>query len=214
MPLFDTHSHIYLSKEKTESDIIVDIENDVNLKYIASIGTTLETSKHNIELSKKYPFIIPTIWIHPCHVEDYYEKREETFLLLESLLQESKVYAIGECGLDYYRLPPRLSDTRLEINKLKEIQKIFFIKQIHLAKKYSLPIIIHNRESREDILKILIETNCKNFVFHCYSEDYDFAKRLFNFAPNAMISFSGIVTFNNAKVVQETAKKIPLKICL
>ena len=93
----------------------------------------------------------------------------------------------------------------------KKLQKIFFVAQINLAKKYDLPVIIHNRETSEDILEILKETNYKNFIFHCYSENLDYAKKLLEFAPKCKISFSGIVTFKNAKEIQETVKNIPLE---
>lgn len=83
--------------------------------------------------------------------------------------------------------------------------------QISLAKKYQLPIIIHNREAREDVLHILKETECTDFVFHCYSEDIVFARKVLDFAPESFMSFSGILTFNNAKNIQETAANIPIK---
>jgi TatD DNase family protein len=72
----------------------------------------------------------------------------------------------------------------------KDLQKIFFKAQIELAKKYNLPLIIHNRESKEDIFEILKETNFKNFIFHCYSEDLEYAKKLIKFSPECKISFS------------------------
>jgi TatD DNase family protein len=80
-----------------------------------------------------------------------------------------------------------------------------------LAKKYNLPIIIHNRNSGDDILKILEKTQCKNFIIHCFSEDLVFANRCFSISPEAKMSFSGIVTFKNAKSIAETAASIPLK---
>jgi TatD DNase family protein len=83
--------------------------------------------------------------------------------------------------------------------------------QIQIAKKYNLPLIIHNRESKEDILTILKEEDFKNFVFHCYTEDIKYAQKLLDFSPNCKLSFSGIITFKNAILVQETAKYIPLK---
>jgi len=93
----------------------------------------------------------------------------------------------------------------------KKLQKLFFKAQIELAKKYNLPVIIHNRESKDDVLEILQETNFKNFIFHCYSENLEYAQKLLEFSPNCKISFSGIVTFKNALDIQKTAKNIPLK---
>lgn len=210
MPLFDTHTHIYLSQEKTEKEIIQSIKDNPELTYITSIAVDLETSSHNLELAKRYDFIIPTVWIHPCYVESFKDTMEETFSKLEKYLKTEKVFAVGECGLDYYRLPPRLEETTLEKEELIKLQKLFFREQIHLAKKYQLPLIIHNREAKEDTINILRQEDFKNFVFHCYSEDLEFAKDILHFAPWAMISFSGIVTFNSAKTLQEVAKNIPL----
>ncbi|MDR1987895.1 MAG: TatD family hydrolase [Candidatus Peribacteria bacterium] len=98
-----------------------------------------------------------------------------------------------------------------EVKHKKQKQKEFFIAQINLAKKLNLPLIIHNREAKEDVFEILKQQNFKNFIFHCYSENLDFANKLLEFSPNCKISFSGIVTFKNAYETQETAKKIPLK---
>lgn len=97
--------------------------------------------------------------------------------------------AIGECGLDYYRLPPRI-ESKLSTQKIQEIQALFFRKQIQLAKKYSFPLIIHNRDAKDDTLKILKEEDCKNFTMHSYSEDIEFAEKLLSFAPDCLISFS------------------------
>jgi TatD DNase family protein len=74
--------------------------------------------------------------------------------------------------------------------EIKKIQKDFFIAQIELAKKYNLPFIIHNRESKEDVFTILQETHAQNFIFHCYSEDIEYAQKLIAFAPECKISFS------------------------
>jgi TatD DNase family protein len=80
-----------------------------------------------------------------------------------------------------------------------------------LAKKYDLPVIIHNRESKDDVLEILKETDCTNFIFHCYSENLEYAEKLLKFSSECKISFSGILTFNSAQDVQDTAKNIPMK---
>ena len=211
MPLFDTHTHIYLSEKKSQEEIIKQIQDDPNIKYIATIGLDEEVNKNNIILSKNYPFIIPSIGIHPCYVEWYNKEKEQTLENLETLIKTEKIYALWECWLDYYRLPPRLTETSFSKEELVNLQKYFFKWQIELAKLYRVPLIIHNREAKEDILKILIQHDYKNFVFHCYSEDLSFAEEILSFAPDAFISFSGIVTFKNSKQVQETAAKIPLK---
>ncbi len=97
------------------------------------------------------------------------------------------------------------------LEQKKQLEKDWFIAQINLAKKLDLPIVIHNREAWEDIFEILKQTNFKNFIMHCYSENLEYAKKLIDFSPNCKISFSWILTFKNAKNLQEVAKNIELK---
>ncbi len=206
--LFDTHCHTYLAKEKNELEILEKIKENKNL-YITNIWVDLETSQHCIDIASKYNFTYATVWVHPCDVLKY-PNLEETINKLEILSKNKKVVAIWECGLDYYRVPPRL-ECNMEIKSIKSLQKEFFIAQINLAKKLDLPVVIHNREAWDDIIEILQKTDCKNFIMHCYSENLEYALKLLDFAPDCMISFSWILTFNSAKNVQETASKIPLK---
>lgn len=211
MNLFDSHCHPYLSKEKQESEILHTIDSTKNPLYITSVWVDIPSSLHNQKLAQQFPFVIASAGIHPCHSLHYSDTRESTLQELESIIKAWNILAIGECWLDYYRLPPHLEQTERTKNEIIEIQKEFFSKQIELAKKYNFPLIIHNRESKDDILGILKEHDVKNFVFHCYSEDLWFAREILSYAPKAMISFSWIVTFNSAQNVQETAKNIPLE---
>jgi len=210
--LFDTHAHPYLAKDYTEKEVLEAVKKDSLLSHILSVWTNLETSKHSVHLAKEFDFIFASIGIHPTDTLDLKEKKDKSIQILEELVKKSpeKIVAIWECWLDYYRLPPRIK-TSISKEEIIHIQKDFFRAQISLAKKYNLPIIIHNRESKEDIFEILKEENMKDFVMHCYAEDLDYAKKLLAFSPDAMISFSGILTFKNAQSVQETAKNIPLK---
>ncbi len=212
--LFDTHCHTYLSKQKSEEDILNEIKEKWNL-YIANIWVDLETSQHNIDLSKKYDFVYATVWLHPCDVRKYPDLND--FIeKLEVLAKNKKVVAIWECGLDYYRVVrwdnwEILDIWQKDIEYRKIIQKKSFIAQIELAKKLNFPLVIHNREAWTQVFEILKQTNFKNFVLHCYSENLEYAQKLLEFAPECMISFSWILTFNSAKNIQETAKNIPLK---
>lgn len=208
--LFDTHAHPYLSEKKDMFEVLENIKNNNKPNYITCIGTSLDTSEKSIELSKKYDFVYASVWIHPCHAIDYKVNLDEVIQKLEHLVSEKNVVAIGECWLDFFRLPPRLETSMLK-EEIIEIQKLCFRAQIKLAQRHKIPVVIHNRDAKEDVFKILQEENCTNFIMHCYSEDLEYAKMLIQFAPNCMISFSGIVTFNSAKSVQETAKNIPLK---
>lgn len=228
--LFDTHCHTYLCKQKSEEEILLNIQNQNNL-FITNVWVDLESSKHNIEVAWKYNFAYASVWVHPCDIWKY-PNLDETINMLEKLAKNNKVVAIWECWLDYYRLKKEFENNKqcnvskdlsecqnnvLNKNTVnseeqkKQLQKDFFIAQIQLAKKLKLPLIIHNREAKNDIIEILKEINFKNFILHCFSEDLEFALTCLDFAPNCMISFSWILTFNSAKNIQETVTKIPLK---
>ncbi|MDD2907430.1 MAG: TatD family hydrolase [Candidatus Gracilibacteria bacterium] len=215
--IIDTHCHPYLNKIKNKDDIINNFFSNGG-EYMIVIGTNLETTKESLDIAKINPKIFATMGIHPCDIGEL--EVENTILELENIYRENseKIVGLGECGLDYYWLYKNLENSNLSddekekiVERTKEKQKLFFIKQIELAKKLDLPIIIHNRNSKEDILEILEKTEFKNFIFHCYSEDLDYAKKLIELSPDCKISFSGIVTFSNAKEIQQTAKNIPLK---
>ncbi len=215
--IIDTHCHPYLNKIKNKDDLINNFFSQ-NWEAMIVIWTNLESNKQVLELTKKHSKIYATIGIHPCDIGNL--ELDKTIEILEKTYIENKdkIVAIWECGLDYYWMYKDLENSDLNDNEKKEIiekqkksQKDFFIRQIDLANKLKLPIIIHNRDSKDDIFKILVEKNFKNFVFHCYSEDLEYAEKLIDFSPNCKISFSGIVTFNNAKLVQETARNITIK---
>ena len=216
--LFDTHCHPHLNKEKNEKDVIENFFKN-EWKYMIVIWTNPETNSKVIETSNQYNNIFSSIWIHPCDIYDL--DLEKAITTIENHIlkdKNKKIIAIWECWLDYYWLErdEKINNYEKEyrekiISSKKKLQEIFFKAQINLAKEYNLPIIIHNRDSKDDVLRILKETNFKNFIFHCYSEDLEYAEKLIDFSPECKISFSGIVTFKNAKEIQETAKNIDIK---
>ncbi len=220
--IYDTHCHPHLNKIKDQEQVITDFLNN-DWEYLNIIWTNKKYINKALEIANKFKNIYVTIWIHPTDTYDI--DLQETIEFLENTIKnnKNKIVWIWECWLDYYWLnketkslswilSPSQEKEATKIKELrKKLQKVFFKAQILLAKKYDLPLIIHNRESKEDIFSILEESWYKNFIFHCFSEDYEFAQKLLKFSPECKISFSGIVTFKNAKEIQETAKKIPLK---
>ena len=142
---FDSHAH--LDDEKFDIDrekLIPEIYNSGITKFV-SCGYNLESSKKAVELSKKYDFIYVTVGISPNDLSTKYEQDVENIeeILKNELNKNSKIVAIGEIGLDYHY------DTD------KEIQYKAFVKQIELANKYNLPIVIHTREAVTDTIEIL-----------------------------------------------------------
>ena len=218
--LYDTHCHPNLAKNKNKTEIINNFFDENQEGFLNVIWTNPKTNLDVLELAKNNEKVFGSIWIHPCDIYDL--DLEKAILSLENniLKNREKIVAIWECWLDYYWLKAE-NDKNIAkyekkyqekiIKEKKELQKLFFKAQILLAKEYDLPVIIHNRESKEDIYNILVETNFKNFIFHCYSENLEYAEKLLELSPNCKISFSGIVTFKNAQDIQDTAKNIPLK---
>lgn len=204
----DTHCHPYLAREKNLTDILNNFERS-DWKYLVSIWTDIHTSLQSVALSINYDYIYSTVWIHPTDVLKSTHTVEQDIQILEKYIKNNpeNIVGIWETGLDYYWV----SEDPVELEKQKKLQEEYFIAHIELWKKYNLPIIIHNRNSWEDILRVLSENNCTNFIIHCFSENLDFANKCFEISPSAMMSFSGIVTFKNASDIAQTAANIPLK---
>ena len=221
----DTHCHPYLSKKRKQEDLYQNFINAWGHKMIC-IGTDPSDSKICIDLSKKYPKeIYATVWVHPCSIECDWESLVEfldilakktdlteiVWALEEYYLDYSEnIVGIGECWLDYHWLQSLSEKYNVDSELLKELQKYYFKSQIRLAKKLSLPFIIHNRNSWEDVWEILCEENYGNFILHSFTENYDYAKKCLEKFPESKISFSWILTFKNTQDIQEAAQKIPL----
>ena len=199
MKFFDSHAH--LDDEKFNEDreeIIEKIHNDEIDKFI-SAGYSLDGSKKAIELSNRYEFIYPTCGISP---NDIPQTEEELWIMLnkieELVKSNNKVVAIGEIGLDYYWNQDN-----------KDLQKKAFIKQIEMANKFDLPIVIHTREAVMDTLEILKQYKVNNKgIFHCCPLNRELVKE--GLKLDFYISFAGPVTFKNSKNASEIIEMVPL----
>ncbi|SFK57900.1 TatD DNase family protein [Halobacillus dabanensis] len=195
--LFDTHVH--LNADQFEGDLEETIERaqEAGVKYMTVVGFDEKTIPKAMEIAEKYENIYAAVGWHPV---DAIDMTEEDLEWIEELSEHPKVVAIGEMGLDYHwdKSP-------------KDIQKEVFRKQIRLAKKVKMPIIIHNREATDDIVEILKEEKAEEVggIMHCYSGPVETAKECIDM--NFMISLGGPVTFKNAKLPKEVAEAIDLK---
>ncbi|HHW57463.1 MAG TPA: TatD family hydrolase [Clostridia bacterium] len=193
--LVDSHAHLEDEKYDRDREKVIE-ECKKDLTFLINVGSNLLTSKQSIELAHNYDFIYASVGIHPHDAQREFDKVEE----IERLALQEKVVAIGEIGLDYYYDDPP-----------KEFQKEIFIKQIRLAKKLNLPIIIHDRDAHGDILDILKQEWTKDLrgVFHSYSGSVEMAFQVIEM--NFYISLGGPVTFKNAKKPKEVAKAVPIE---
>ncbi|MBM3700390.1 MAG: TatD family deoxyribonuclease [Actinobacteria bacterium] len=192
----DTHAHLDMLKNMTPETAVKNSLAE-NVKYIINPGSSLEGSIKSCQYSNKFEAVYSSVGVHP-HDAETFDKR--TLSELEKLVKgNKKVIAIGETGFDYYRnLSP------------KNDQENAFISQIELALKYNLPVIVHDREAHSDTLKILKScTGSLNAVIHCFSGSTDFALKCLEMG--FFISFTGVITFPNAKELVQTVKEVPIE---
>ncbi len=180
---------------------------DLWVKYATLIWSDFNSTEAALKLAKKYDNLFVVAWImHPIEAP-LIEDLQEEIIKVENQIEENreKIVGIWELWLDYFHLDPFKAD----IDKLT--QKRVFRANIELAKKYSLPLIIHIRDAWDDWYKILKESDFKwNIVIHCYTWDVEIAERFLGISDNIYIWFSWIVTFKNWLNIQEAAKIVPL----
>ena len=175
----DTHAHLYYDDLKNQLGDVVKRAEAVGVTKIICVGTDLPSSKTSISIAEKYNAVFATVGVHPHDAKD---TPDDYLRQLGDLASHSKVVAMGEMGLDYFRdFSPR------------NVQKEVFLSQLALAREMDLPAVIHNRDADEDILKILEEIRYERSVLHCFSSDTEMAGRAVSLG--CFLSFTGNVTF-------------------
>ena len=195
MDIFESHAHYDDNQFDEDREEVLEKIKKEGIKKIISAGYSKMGSIRSLELSEKYDFIYSTVGISPNDIEEnYLEDIKEIKELLEQ--NNKKIVAVGEIGLDYHY------DT--DKNKQQEA----FIKQIKIANKFNLPIVIHTREAVMDTIQILKENPVnRKGVFHCCPFNRELVKEALKLG--FYISFSGTVTFKNAKNAEEIVKMVP-----
>ena len=194
MEFFDTHSHYNDEAFDEDKDEIIKNTYDSNITKFTCIGYDLESSKKAIEIAEKYDYIYATVAISPIGVT---KKNVDELEEIKKLALNKKVVAIGEIGLDYHWGKDN-----------KDLQKEIFIKQINIANELDLPIAIHTRDAHLDTINILKNHVCNNTgIFHCCPLNVELIKSGLNLGY--YISFSGVITFKNAKP-ELAVKEVPM----
>lgn len=193
--LFDSHAHLNDIKFDEDRDEAIERAKQGGVGYILTVSSDFASSIENISLAQNYDIFYASIGIHPHEVADL---KSDIASTLSSLTSYPKVVAIGEIGLDYYY-----------DNSPREVQKIWFARQISLARSVKLPIIVHSRDAHEDTLTILKSERADEVggVMHCYSGSVEMAREMLNMG--FMISFAGPVTFKNANKLLDVVKYVP-----
>lgn len=196
MQLVDSHCHINFEELAQRLPEVLQNAADNDVAQMLCVSVNLEDFPQVLDLAKKYDHIFASVGVHPCY-EDVQEPTAEDLI---KLANDEKIIAIGETGLDYFRVNDQ--DMTWQRNR--------FITHIEAAKAVNKPLIIHTRSAADDTMNILKEEGadqCRG-VMHCFAEDWDVAKKALDLG--FFISFSGIVTFKSATNVQEVAKKCPI----
>ena len=193
--LFDTHAHYDDDQfDEDRAEVLRSLaEHGVGL--VVNPSVTAENAKTVLAMAEEYPFLYAAVGVHPENCAHY---DEEELARLKELAKHPKCVAIGEIGLDYY----------WEENPPREFQQRVFREQMALARELKLPVIVHDREAHADSLSIVKEFPEVKGVFHCFSGSAEMARELL--ALGWMISFTGVVTYKNARKAVEAAAVIPL----
>ncbi|MCF6172619.1 MAG: TatD family hydrolase [Campylobacteraceae bacterium] len=196
--IIDTHTHLDDKRYSQDLNVVIKRANDGGVKGFLIPGADINDLQRAREISKIYKNIYFAAGVHPYNIDGYDES------ILSEFLSDEKCVAIGECGLDYFRLP---SDEKEKI-KEKNRQKEIFAKQIELAIKFKKPLIVHIRDANEDSKKILIQNSADKVggVLHCYNASrclLDLSEMGFYYG------IGGVLTFKNAKKLVEILPDIP-----
>jgi TatD DNase family protein len=194
--LVDSHCHIDFPDLAANLDEILTNMREHGVGRALCISVNLENFPGVLALAESHPNIYASVGVHP----DYEQVHEPGVEELAELASHPKVLAIGETGLDYYRLKGDL-----------EWQRQRFRNHIRAARQTAKPLIVHTREAAEDTLRIMAEENAAEAggIMHCFTENLEVARRAL--AMGFYLSFSGIVTFKNATQVKEVARAVPLE---
>lgn len=195
MELFDTHAHLDFPEYGEDLAQVLSACRENQVEYILNVGTNIDTSRKSLRLARNYKGIFAAVGVHPSDLKDFGERELQA---IKRLAAEEKVVAIGEIGLDYHwdDFP-------------REKQQEAFRRQVGLARQLGLPVVIHDREAHQDVLKIILEEKVRDTggIMHCFSGDWALAKKCLD--NNLLIAIGGAVTFKNSGDLPEVARKVP-----
>ena len=195
MELFDTHAHYDSGAFNADRMEVLASMPEQDVKLILNPGCDLESSRKAVELADAFPFVYAAVGFHPSDCAGFNEDAVDE---LRKLAAHPKVKAIGEIGLDYY----------WKDNPPHDFQHQVFHRQMELAEELKLPVIIHDREAHHDCLEVVKSHPNVTGVYHCYSGGIEDAKTLVKMGW--MLSFTGVITFKNARRSLEIIEMLPM----
>ena len=195
--IFESHAHYDDDAFDGDREELLLSMKEAGVGFIINVGASIRTTEQTIALTEKYPFIYGAAGVHPSETA---ELDEEKYEWLKKQCALPKIVAVGEIGLDYYWEEPA-----------HDIQKKWFERQLLLAKEVALPVIIHSRDAAKDTLDMMkaLHAGEQGGVIHCFSYAKEMAREYLDMGY--YFGIGGVVTFQNAKKLQEAAAYIPLE---
>lgn len=193
--IFDSHAHYDDEQFDEDRETLLEEMKQNGVGGILNMSSDYASTNKTVELTKKYSFIYGALGIHPENADEYNEEVKNEMI---AYLKDDKIRAIGEVGLDYY----------WESNPPKEVQISVLKDQYEIARSLDLPIILHDREAHEDIMKIAKEYKDVISIFHSYSGSVEMAREIVKIG--GYIGISGVLTFKNARKLPDVVKEISL----
>ena len=217
--MIDTHAHCQFPGYGENTSSMMKRTQDKNT-IVNIVGTEKISSSAAINMAGLYDFIYASIGLHPGHLfSDYHDKNESTeqvnendfdFDYYDKLASEDKVIAIGECGIDLYRIPDSISRDKVLVKQIE-----VFEKEADLASKHNLPLVIHCRSAHNEMINVLKKIPHQTGTIHCYTDDWVYAEQYLEMGY--YIGFTGIITFPPQKKdpkshnkLMEVIKKMPI----
>lgn len=201
--LVDSHAHLNFAELGDNLPQVLQMAKEAGVEKIVSVGTTVQDSERACQIASEYDMVYASVGVHP------HEQEAVNWDKYERLIENSRVVAIGECGLDYSRIQELTPETRQgEMARQKDL----FQRQIAIASTHNLPLIIHVRDAYEEIMgEFAMRLSQQRGVFHCFSGTQDYAQFIREQLPGFYFSFAGNITFKNAQNIRELAKLVPLE---
>jgi len=191
---FESHAHYDDRRFEADRDELLGLLPSSGVDYIINSASNMKSSRSGVKLAEKYEYIYAAVGVHPHEI---YNMTDKTIEELRRMAGHKKVVAIGEIGLDYY----------YDKNPREE-QRVWFKKQLILAKELNIPVIIHARDASQECFDIIKESGVRDGVIHCYSGSEQMAKDYVKMGY--YIGIGGVLTFSNAKKLVEVVEAIPL----
>lgn len=195
--IFETHAHYDDEAFDDDRDALLSSMQKNGIGVIVNVGASLKSTAAGIRLAESYPFVYAAAGVHPSETA---ELNEENFAWLREQCLHNRVVAVGEIGLDYYWDEPS-----------HEIQKLWFARQLELAREVQKPVIIHSRDAAKDTYDIMAAHNAGEIggVVHCFSYSAEMAQEYVKMG--FYIGVGGVVTFKNGKKLKEVVEAIPIE---